>query len=219
MNDPVERAVAAAVAEADVRFGTSIPEGGQATLAAFVNELLRWNRSVNLTAISDPAQVGELHLLDSLAVVPHVPAGSLVADVGTGGGFPGVPLAVARPDVRVELLDRTEKKILFLKTTLARLGIDNAVPRHVRLEGKREREGLPLYDVAVSRAFAAPHEWLALARNYVRPGGLILTMLGAERPDPVAWNAALDGDRLIADLSYQLPSGHQRGLLVVQRAG
>lgn len=219
MSDAVDKAVRSALLEAERRFAATMPPGAEATLAAFVAELIRWNRSVNLTAIDDPASVGELHLLDSLAVVGHVPDGSLVADVGTGGGFPGVPLAVARPDVQVDLLDRTEKKILFLKTTLARLGIANGRARHVRLEGRREAENLPLYDVAISRAFTAPPEWLRLARNYVRPGGRILTMLGAERPEPVAWQEALGADRLIADLSYQLPSGQKRGLLVVELAG
>jgi 16S rRNA (guanine527-N7)-methyltransferase len=214
----VEKAVGAAASEAESRFQVRLPAEGEDQLARFTAELLRWNRSVNLTSISEPAAVGELHLLDSLAVVPWIPDGSLVADVGTGGGFPGVPLAIARPDTQVELLDRTEKKILFLKTATARLGIRNTAARHVRLEGDREAEGLPLYDVAISRAFTAPPEWLVLARNYVRPGGRIITMLGAERPDEAAWADALGKDRLVADFAYRLPSGQQRGLLVVERA-
>lgn len=217
MNASVENAVAKAVADAARSFSVDTPASAVPTLARFLEELIRWNRSVNLTAIDDPAAVGELHLLDSLAVVPHVPAGSHVVDVGTGGGFPGVPLAILRPDVRVELIDRTEKKILFLKTTLARLGISNASARHLRLEGRREAEKLPLFDVAVSRAFTAPPEWLELARHYVRPGGRILTMLGADRPDPVAWSQAVGEDRILADQSYVLPSGHRRGLIVVQQ--
>lgn len=214
----VEKAVATAVSEAARRFGVVTPDAAVPTLVRFLEELLRWNRSVNLTAIDDPAVVGELHLLDSLAVVNHVPANSLVADIGTGGGFPGVPLAVVRPDVQVELFDRTEKKILFLKTTLAKLGVKNARARHVRLEGDREAEGLPIFDVAVSRAFTAPPEWVALARQYVRPGGRILTMLGADRPDASSWARALGSDRVVEDVEYTLPSGHRRGLIVVERA-
>ncbi|WP_373047603.1 16S rRNA (guanine(527)-N(7))-methyltransferase RsmG [Vulgatibacter sp.] len=205
-----------ALAEASKRFGLALPAGGEATLVRFLGELLRWNRSVNLTSIEEPAAVGELHLLDSLAVVKHVPQGARVADVGTGGGFPGVPLAVARPDLRVELLDRTEKKILFLKTTLARLGIGNAQARHVRLEGRPAAEGLGPYDVAISRAFTAPAEWIRLARQYVRPGGRVITMLGADRPDPAVWSEALGDDELIGAHDYTLPSGARRGIWVVQ---
>jgi 16S rRNA (guanine527-N7)-methyltransferase len=214
----VENAVASAVSNAARLFGVTTPAAAVPTLVRFLEELLRWNRSVNLTAIDDPSAVGELHLLDSLAVVNHVPQGSLVADIGTGGGFPGVPLAVLRSDVQVELFDRTEKKILFLKTTLAKLGVTNAKARHVRLEGNPQVEKLPVFDVAVSRAFTAPPEWIALARNYVRPGGRIITMLGAERPDPAAWSRALGDDRVVEDVSYTLPSGARRAIVVVERS-
>ncbi len=218
MSTSVDKAVALALSEAERAYGLTTPANAATVLARFLDELIKWNRSVNLTAISDPASVGELHLLDSLAVVRHVPEGSSVMDVGTGGGFPGVPLAVVRPDVQVELLDRTEKKILILKTTLARLGVANARAKHVRLEGRREEEGLPLVDVAISRAFTAPPEWLHLARQYVRPGGRIITMLGAERPEPAAWADALGADRVVDDIAYTLPSGHRRGVIVVERA-
>lgn len=218
MSKAVGRAVEAAAAEAERRFGVELPAGAAALLEGFVAELLRWNARINLTSLDATEEVAELHLLDSLAVAPEIPGGSRVLDVGTGGGFPGVPLAIARPDLRVELVDRTEKKVIFLRSTLARLGISNATARHVRLEGHPAKEGIEAVDVAVSRAFAGPLEWIPFARPYVRPGGRTIAMLGGGRPDAEALRRAIGCDRLVRDVAYQLPSGQRRGLLVVERS-
>lgn len=183
-------------------------------LEVYVAELLRWNARINLTAITEPSAVAELHLLDSLAIVPHVPEGASVLDVGSGAGLPGIPLAIVRADVSVRMVDRTEKKVLFLRSAIARLGL-RAVAVHERVEAGRAAEGGP-FDVAVSRAFAEPSTWLQVARPQVRPGGRMLVMLGAERPPGVADGPG--GDRLVEELSYALPSGARRGLWVVERA-
>jgi len=90
----------------------------RALLARHVDVLLKWNKSVNLTAITDPVEVVEKHLLDSLALAPLVPKGTLL-DAGTGGGFPGIPIRIARPDVEVLLVDSSQKKIAFLKNFIA----------------------------------------------------------------------------------------------------
>lgn len=218
MESSVESAIRAIAPVATSRFGLEMSDEAVDTLARFGAELVRWNEKVNLTSISDPKEVAELHVLDSLAVAPFVPKGSTVLDIGTGGGFPGVPLAIARPDLDLRLVDRTEKKVLFLKTTLARLRIGNARAVQVRVEGRADEEGLAQVDVAVSRAFTAPAPWLALARNYVRPGGRILAMLGSEQPGA----AELDGLRGPGDASialhpYELPSGARRAIIVLDR--
>lgn len=218
MKPSVESAIRSISAAARDLFGLELSDSALAAMGRFGAELLRWNEKVNLTSISDPEEVAELHVLDSLAVAPFVPGGSAVLDIGTGGGFPGVPLAIARPDLDLVLVDRTEKKVLFLKTTLARLRIENARPRHVRVEGDPSKEGLATVDVAVSRAFAAPEPWLERARAYVRPGGRILAMLGSEQPDADELEALRrPGDAAIALHRYQLPSGARRAIVVVER--
>src|SRR6266851_9969029 len=89
-------------------------------LGRHVDLLLKWNKSINLTSITDPDEVAEKHVLDSLAVVPVLPSGSLL-DAGSGAGFPGIPAAIARPALAVTLVDSVQKKVAFLKSALAEL--------------------------------------------------------------------------------------------------
>jgi 16S rRNA (guanine527-N7)-methyltransferase len=174
--------------------------------------LLKWNRSINLTAITDPAEVVEKHVLDSLAVAPFVPRGTLL-DAGSGGGFPGLPLRIVHPELEVFLVDSVQKKVAFLKSVLAELRLPNVRALAVRLEGKPAEEGLPRVNGAIARAFAGPRPWLQLASQYVLPGGLVLCMLGPSDEAP----AAEAGLELVRELAYKLPfSGAQRRLLLYE---
>src|SRR5947209_8669315 len=103
-------------------------------LGRHVDLMLKWNKSINLTAITDPDEVIEKHVLDSLAVVPVLPSGSLL-DAGSGGGFPGIPAAIARPDLEVYLVDSVQKKVAFLKNALAELRLPKVRAVVARLAG------------------------------------------------------------------------------------
>src|SRR5438477_7882970 len=140
------------------------------SLGRHVDLLLKWNKSINLTAITDPDEVVEKHVLDSLAVVPVLPSGSLL-DAGSGAGFPGIPAAIARPDLEVCLVDSVQKKVAFLKNVLAELRLPKVKAFAVRLAGNPAGEDLPRVHAAVARAYAAPREWLTLAAHCVLPGG------------------------------------------------
>jgi 16S rRNA (guanine527-N7)-methyltransferase len=179
-------------------------------LGRHVDLLLKWNKSINLTSITDPDEVLEKHVLDSLAVVPILPAGSLL-DAGTGGGFPGIPVAIARPELEVALVDSVQKKVAFLKSALAELRLPKVKAYAVRLQGNPSREELPRVHAAVSRAFASPEEWLRLAQQYVLPGGVAICMLGpADEIPPQVEDMALQ-----QELRYALPySGAQRRLAI-----
>lgn len=179
-------------------------------LGRHVDLLLKWNKSINLTAITDPDEVVEKHVLDSLAVVAVLPSGSLL-DAGSGAGFPGIPAAIARPDLEVTLVDSVQKKVAFLKNTLAELRLPKVKALAVRLQGDPAEEELQRVHAAVSRAFAAPLEWLTLAEQYVLPGGVAICMLGPSEEVP----EQVGGLKLQETLRYQLPySKAQRRLAI-----
>ena len=181
-------------------------------LGRHVDLLLKWNKSINLTAITDPDEVVEKHVLDSLAVVAVLPSGSLL-DAGTGAGFPGIPAGIARPDLEVTLVDSVQKKVAFLKNALAELRLPKVKAVAVRLQGDPAQEELQRVHAAVARAFAAPLVWLKLAEQYVLPAGVAICMLGPseEVPDQVG------GLKLQKTLGYQLPySKAQRRLAIYQ---
>lgn len=144
-----------------------------ARLLAYRDLLARWNRVYNLSAIRDPEAMVERHLLDSLAVIPHLPAGPLL-DVGSGGGLPGLPIAVMAPERAVTLLESNGKKARFLRQAVLELGLAQVSVAHERLE---QHTGGP-YGVVICRAFS---EALAFWRGTARllaPGGRALAMKG-----------------------------------------
>lgn len=190
-----------------VAVGSPISDEAATKLLAFVELLLQWNRKVNLTAIRGADEAVEMHLVDSLAAAPVLSGVERVVDLGSGGGFPGIPLAIALPGCEFTLVDAVGKKVGFLKAAIAYLGLRNVRATHVRAEGKPEDEGIPRAEAVICRAFLAPNEWLELAQNYVAPGGRILAMLGAETEMP----AVPGGLKQSGVRSYRLPrSGAER---------
>src|SRR2546423_13911017 len=129
------------------------------SLGRHVDLMLKWKKSINLTAITDPDEIVEKHVLDSLAVVPVLPSGSLL-DAGTGAGFPGIPLAIARPDLVVGLVGSVQKKVAFLKNALAELRLPKVRAGTARLAGAPAGAGLPRAPAAGSRALDSPRRRL-----------------------------------------------------------
>ena len=128
--------------------GLNLPEEVQHKLLAFRDLLLKWNKTYNLTALRDPAQAISHHLLDSLTILPHVGAGDLL-DVGSGGGLPGIPLAIARPALSVSMVDTVQKKTTFLQQGVIELALKNVTVHHARVEAMQGQ-----YAQISSRAFA-----------------------------------------------------------------
>ncbi|MDA8092923.1 MAG: 16S rRNA (guanine(527)-N(7))-methyltransferase RsmG [Betaproteobacteria bacterium] len=148
------------------------PEAGQ-RLLRYVDLLEKWNRVYNLTAIRDPRRMLPYHILDSLAVAPHV-TGSRLLDVGAGAGLPGIPLAIARPALAVTLLDASHKKTAFLQQAVIELSLSRVDVVCARVE---QWSATP-YDCIVSRAFSDLAEGVRLARHLLAPGGRLLAMKG-----------------------------------------
>lgn len=175
-------------------------DAGQVSrLLAYVDLLERWNRAYNLTAVRDPADMVTRHLLDSLAVLPWIPGGRLL-DAGSGAGLPGVPLAIARPDLDVTLLDSAGKKIRFLEHLRRELGLRNATPVQARLEDYAPQDPVSAaFDAIISRAFASLAAFAAAARHLAGAARL-LAMKGrypaAELAELPAWLRVESVERL-----------------------
>ncbi|HEY3645916.1 MAG TPA: 16S rRNA (guanine(527)-N(7))-methyltransferase RsmG [Gammaproteobacteria bacterium] len=159
--------------------GLRLPEGGEAKLLRYVELLERWNQAYNLTAVRDPAEMVAKHLLDSLSVLPFVTEGP-VADVGTGAGLPGIPLAVARPELRFTLIDSNGKKTRFVTQAMAELKLANVEVVQSRAEA--HRPATP-YARVLSRAFASLEDFATLAGGMAAPGGRLLAMKGTDPKD------------------------------------
>jgi 16S rRNA (guanine527-N7)-methyltransferase len=136
--------------------------------------LVKWNRAFNLSAVRDPEAMVSRHLLDSLAILPWVRDGR-VLDVGSGAGLPGIPVALARPQVRVTLLDSNGKKARFLRQVQLELGLANAEVVEARVEAYAP--AVP-FDAITSRAFAQLQEFVALTRPLLAADGRWLAMKG-----------------------------------------
>jgi 16S rRNA (guanine527-N7)-methyltransferase len=200
--------------------GVGVGEDVPAKLLRLMNELLKWNAKVNLTAITEPEEVLEKHFLDSLAVLPEVEGAASLLDLGAGAGFPGIPLKLARPALTVTLVDAVGKKVGFLKAAIATLGLKDARGLHARAEGHPEDEGIPRAELLIARAFMDLPDWLNLAPAYLLPGGRVVAMLGKAQPDEELHARAAERKlRLISARQYRLPfSGAARQVAVFSQA-
>ena len=147
----------------------------QDKLLAYLELLAKWNKTYNLTAIRDPGKMISLHLLDSLAVLPHLPSGPL-ADVGSGGGLPGIPIAIAQPARRVTLNDASHKKSAFLQQAIIELRLSNAQVHVGRAQAWRPAEK---FACVIARGVAELAQFIAVCRHLVAPGGVLAAMKGA----------------------------------------
>ena len=184
-----------------------------APLRRYLDLLARWNRTYNLTAIRDPGEMVTLHLLDSLSMHAHVDGVSRLADLGTGAGLPGIPLAIARPGLEVTLVESNGKKARFLREAVRSLGLANARVA----ESRAEAVDLPgAFDAITARAMATLADIIAVGGHLLAPGGRLLAMKGV-RPDaevaalPVGWEVRAFHPLAVPGL------GAERHLVVVGR--
>ncbi|HEY0334880.1 MAG TPA: 16S rRNA (guanine(527)-N(7))-methyltransferase RsmG [Stenotrophomonas sp.] len=159
-------------------------------LLVYLALLARWNRTYNLTAIRDPREMVTRHLLDSLAMRPYIESGRL-ADLGTGPGLPGIPLAITRPGLQVTLVESNGKKARFMREAVRQLGLGNARVAECRAEALDESAA---YDHLTARALDTLAGIIEVGGHLLRPGGTLLAMKGV-RPDeeiaalPTGWSA------------------------------
>ena len=191
-----------------------LPQAGLAErLIAYLELLAQWNRTYNLTAIRDPAEMVPKHLLDSLSIAPFV--SGRVADVGTGPGLPGIPLALNDPQLRVSLVETAGKKARFLREAVRHLGLANVTVHACRAEDVPESGQ---HDQLIARALAPLDGILTLGGHLLRPGGRLLAMKGRVPEDEIA--ALPDGYRHLATHPLRVPGlDAERHLVVVEKTG
>jgi 16S rRNA (guanine527-N7)-methyltransferase len=175
--------LAEAIARGANDMGTPLPAGAAESMAAHLHLVEKWNRVHNLTAVRETAQMVTLHVLDSLSLLPYLAAARTMVDVGTGPGFPGIPAAIARPDLQVTLLDSSHKKCAFLEQARTELGLTN-----VRVVCDRAEQWRPAerFEAVVSRAFAELTDFVAQAGHLAAPGGRFLAMKGVYPYEEIA---------------------------------
>ena len=191
--------------------GISLSGELQQKLLAFRDLLLKWNKTYNLTALRDPEQAISHHLLDSLAILPHIGSGPLL-DVGSGGGLPGIPLAIARPNLSVSMVDTVQKKATFLQQASIELGLKNVAVHHARVE---EMQGQ--YAQVSSRAFAEIGLFVSLTRHLLAPGGRWLAMKGLRPGEEL--KALPDDIAVEAIVPLLVPGLAAERHLIILRAG
>jgi len=185
------------------KLGLDLPDPVRDGLIAYIELLAKWNKAYNLTAVRDPAVMVIRHLLDSLAVVPHFHARRTL-DVGTGGGLPGIPLALVFPEREFVLLDSNSKKTRFLVQAKAALGLENVTVVHERVEAFQDDR---LFDCIITRAFAPVADILTGSRHLLAPNGEFLAMKGVVPEEELA--ALPQGYHLIEVIPLRVPGLEQ----------
>ncbi|WP_037587383.1 16S rRNA (guanine(527)-N(7))-methyltransferase RsmG [Stenoxybacter acetivorans] len=158
----------------------SVPQ--QLQLLAFVDLLKKWNSIYNLTALRDETSVISHHILDSLTLLPYVQDARGLIDVGSGGGMPGIPIAIARPDLPVALLDANSKKTAFLQQAVIELGLNNVQVITARVEAMVGEH----FDVITSRAFAELADFVNITKQLMADGGMWAAMKGVHPYEEIA---------------------------------
>jgi 16S rRNA (guanine527-N7)-methyltransferase len=176
---------AASLAAGLARIGLALPASAAERLLAYVDLLAKWNRTNNLTAIREPARMITHHVLDALAILPQLPDRDALRllDVGSGGGVPGIPIAIARPQWSVTLLDANRKKTTFLTQAAIELGAANVAVVTARVESFVPSAG---FDVVVSRAFSDLADFAAGAARHLAHGGVLAAMKGVHPDEEIA---------------------------------
>lgn len=192
--------------------GLDIDEATRTRLVAYGALLMKWNKVYNLSAIRDEAGMLDLHLLDSLTVLPYVDF-PCIADVGTGGGLPGIPLAICRPQMAVALVETVNKKASFLRQAKGELALGNVAVHNCRVEQLQPAE---LFPAVISRAFASLNDFVSVTAHLLAPEGVWLAMKGVYPDDELA--ALPPGVVLRSAHRLEVPGvAAQRHLLILTR--
>ena len=204
------------------RLGVSLTDEQLSRFEKLSNLLVEQNKTMNLTAITDPDGIAVKHFADSISVLTaaEMPQGARVLDVGTGAGFPGIPLLIMRPDLDLTMIDSTAKKLKYVENTVNELGL-TATTLHTRAEeAGQSKEYREKFDFVCSRAVAALNVLCEYCLPFVKQNGLFIAMKGAkaqEEIDGAKSAIKLLGGKIIAEKSFSLSDGGERTLVVIKK--
>ncbi len=195
------------------RLGIDLTEAQVLAFISYLRELKRWNRRMNLTSIKEEREIIIRHFLDSLTPADLLGKGWKILDVGSGAGFPGIPLKIARPDLIVTLIDSSRKKVVFQRHIIRLLALEGIEAIHGRVEG------LPgsmseAFDAVLSRAFTDLPRLAALSLPLLRPGGILVAMKGRRWREEME-GMGFKGFEFVTLCEKPLPFSDMRTYLVV----
>jgi 16S rRNA (guanine527-N7)-methyltransferase len=194
------------------------------TIGAFnlyLKELFKWNQKINLTAIQSEKGMILKHFLDSLSVTPYLPKHSSILDIGSGAGFPGIPLKIVQPTLEMTLIDSVRKKVDFQRHIIRMLGLRGTEAIHGRVQDKGILRDLTRrFDIALSRAFSDLQTFLALSFPFLKKGGTAIAMKGEVDDKEMRLLIETEGTRyrLQKTIPFILPfSSFKRTLLLIEK--
>lgn len=204
------------------RFNISLDDFQIEQFTVHATELILWNKKMNLTTITDPAEIAIKHFIDSIIPVSLIPSQGILLDIGSGGGFPGLPLKVMLPSVTAELIDSSKKKVSFLNHVIRKLGLKNITATHVRAEDHIKNLTTSV-DVVISRALSDLKHFMALASPFVSPNGMIVAIKGnidqQEMDQAIEFlnHSHLFGENnyTVRCIEYQLPLIDRKGTIFI----
>lgn len=203
------------------QFGLSLSQEDLSRFDIYLSELKSWNERFNLTAIKDDQGIVIKHFLDSLTPLKFIKPGSALLDIGSGAGFPGIPLKIVEPSLKVTLIDSVNKKVTFMKHIISELGLADIEAVHIRAEDlAKTRKGC--FDVVISRALASLSDFIRLGEPLLAQGGVLIAMKGKNADDEVEEAAKVIERKKMSVGSierFSLPMGAgERGIVVLERS-